>query len=191
MRQDKRKRHEKQSLPRRRDHTRPQRHRDVLEQHIAHDHEARHREGDALEPQRFRADTDDLRVVAPEHRNDLRREEKTEHRKRQQDKRGRLDAETEAARNALVLACAVVEAADRLKSLTEADHRRACELANAGDDAHRRDSRIAVGPRRRIEAGHGNRGQSLAAQARNAAAREVGVACRRGRKQAQPDADTA
>ena len=49
----------------------------------------------------------------------LLEEEKAEHRKRQQDQRGGSDAETEAARNALVLACAVVEAADRLKSLSE------------------------------------------------------------------------
>ena len=99
---------------------------------------------DALQPQRQRTDADNLGIVAPKYRNDLRCKSKAEHRERQQDQRGRLDAETEAARNALVLACAVVEAADRLKSLTEADHRRACELADAGDDAHRRDSRIAV-----------------------------------------------
>ena len=86
---------------------------------------------------------------------------------------------------------AEIEPADRLKALSEADHRGACELADARDDAHRRDRCIAIGPRRRIEAGHGNRCKTLPAQARNSAAREVGVACRRGRKQAQPDTDAA
>ena len=54
MRQDKRKRHEEQSLPRRRDDACPQRHGNVLQQHIAHNDKAGDRERDALQPQRQR-----------------------------------------------------------------------------------------------------------------------------------------
>ncbi len=64
MRQDKRKRHEEQSLPRRRNDACPQRHGNVLQQHIAHNDKAGDRERDALQPQRQRTDADNLGIVA-------------------------------------------------------------------------------------------------------------------------------
>ena len=178
MRQNERERDEEQSLPRRRNDACPQRHGNVLKQHIAHNDKAGDRERDALQPQRQRTDADNLGIVAPKYRNDLRCKSKAEHCERQQDQRGGSDAEVKAPRHAVVLMRAEIEPADRLKTLSEADHRGACELADARDDAHRRNRCIAIGPRRCVQAGHGNRCKALPAQARNSAARQISIARR-------------
>ena len=103
MRQNERERDEEQSLPRRRNDACPQRHGNVLKQHIAHNDKAGDWERDALQPQRQRTDADNLGIIAPKYRNDLRCKSKAEHCERQQNQRGGSDAEVKAPRHTVVL----------------------------------------------------------------------------------------
>ena len=122
-----------------------------LEHHVVHYHPADERECHALTAQGERADGDDLGVALTEQGDEPLREYKAHDCCHQQDSRRDLDAEPERLFDALTLASAVVEAADRLEALAEAYHRRARELAYAPDDRHCRDSRIPVRPGGAVE----------------------------------------
>lgn len=168
-RQDERERDEEQPLPGCRNNACAHGHGDVLQQHVAHGRPRDEREGDALPAHGRRADADDLGVVRAENGDDLRCEDPA-HDREQQERNGRhLDAEPEATADAVILACAEIEAAHGLETLPEADHRGACELRHAGDDAHCGNGRVAIGTGSGVQAGDRNGRQTLTAQAGQAA----------------------
>ena len=125
-------------------------------------------EGHALEPQSRRTDGDDLRIV-PEDGYKLRCPGKARRADSQQQHERHLDAEPEALLHPMVQAGAVVEAAHRLKALTEADHGRAAEHHDPLHHAHSGDGRVSIGPGRLIEADGSHAGKSLPGQRRQTA----------------------
>lgn len=110
---------------------------DGLLHHVGDDEPALQGEGQALEPQSRGAAGDDLRVV-PEQSNQLGGENIAQSADHHQEQEGILHAEPEAVLHPLIELGSVVEAADRLETLAEADHGRAAELGDALDHAHGR-----------------------------------------------------
>ena len=94
---------------------------DGLREHVAHGDIAPERQGQKLEAQGEGADFDDLRIVAAEYGDDLAGKQQRDDAEHDQNDGHNLHAEPEGFTHALILACAVGEAADGLEALAEAD----------------------------------------------------------------------
>ena len=81
-----------------------------------------------------------------------------------QEQEGILHAEPEAVLYPLIELGPVVEAADRLEALAEADHGRAAELGDTLDHAHGGNDCVAVAPAGLIQADGGQRSKTLPGQ---------------------------
>ena len=136
---------------------------DGLEHHVAHDNPAGKAQRDALEAQGHSANFNDLWVV-PEQGDELGREGKAQGADRQKKAEGGLYAEPEPLLHPVVELRAVVEAADGLEALAEADHGGPTEHHDALDHPHGGDGRVAVGPGGPVQADGGHAGKALPRQ---------------------------
>ena len=128
-----------------------------------------------LEAQSQRADFDDLRIVAAEHGDNLAGKQQRNHAEHDENNGHDLHAEPKGLAHALILACAVGEAADRLEALAEADDGRIDEHRVAADDGHGRNRRVAVHARRVVEQDGGDARDALAAERGNAVIADAAV----------------
>ena len=116
---------------------------DTLEHHISAQGEWHAEQGKALNPQGSDADGDDCRVI-PEHTHDGSRKHDSDQGGNAHDNETAADAEPEGFPHAAVFFRAVVEGADRLETLANAEGNTEQEHDDSCYNAHGRNGGIAV-----------------------------------------------
>ena len=131
--------------------------------HGAHDDPALDPESQTLEPQGGGAKGDDLRVITEEG-DELGRKNDTQSAGHRQEDGGIFDAEPEALFDAVKEPGAVIDAADRLEALAEAQHGGGAKHHDPLDNAHGGDGGVAVDTGGVVQADGGEGSQDLAGQ---------------------------
>ena len=151
VRQHQQRRNQEQALPRRRQNRRADAVANRLRVHVAQRNKAPRPHGQNLNAEGFRADADDLRVGAAEQRDDRLGKDEARHTQHQQHNRRYLDAEGKRTVHPVIFPCAVIEAADRLEALPEADDGGIDEIQASADNRERRNRRVAIDRRGIVE----------------------------------------